>query len=151
MWAMNHDRRFRLASFPVLIAALGFLCLPAASAGEPRLKLGIGTGLPYGSPFPGGGLEVELGEHLGLLGGVGFVGAEKPWAYGARVYLQPSAAKWRFHFSALHWIEGNGAYFGVDRRLGSSASGFVATGAIGFGDVNLEGNVHIMIGLGYRF
>jgi hypothetical protein len=142
-------RASRGRAVSALIAALGLLCLPTTSAGGPRFKAGIGTGLPYGSPFPGGGLEVELGEHIGLLGGVGFIGAEKPWAYGARIYLQPSTAKWRFHVSALHWIEGNGAYFGVDRRLGDS--GFMATGAIGFGDVNLESNVHIMIGLGYRF
>jgi len=134
----------------VLLVVPLLLCLPRPSAAQIRVKVGAGTGLPYGSPLPGGGLEVQAGEHLGFLGGVGAFGAEKPWAYGVRAYIQRSATKWRFHVSALHWTEGNGVYLGVDHDWGKSG-GFVATYGVGFGDVNQEGNVHVMVGLGYLF
>jgi hypothetical protein len=134
----------------VLVVGPLLLCLPRSSAAQVRVKAGVGTGLTYGSPFIGGGLEAQLGEHLGLLGGVGAFGAETPWAYGVRAYLQRSATQWRFHVSALHWTEGNGVYLGVDHDFGRSG-GFVATYGVGFGDVNQEGNVHVMGGLGYLF
>ncbi len=134
----------------VLVVGSLLLCLPRPSAAQIRVKAGGGTGLPYGSPFVGGGVEVQAGEHLGFLGGVGAFGAETPWAYGIRAYLQRSTTKWRFHVSALHWTEGNGVYLGVDHDWGKSG-GFVATYGVGFGDVNQEGNVHAMVGIGYLF
>jgi hypothetical protein len=131
----------------LLLVLLG---VTKASEAQAHFRAGIGTGLPYGSPFPGAGLELELGHHLGLLGGMGFVGAEKPFAYGVRAYLPPRDRKWRIHASLLGWTEGYGAYLGVDHDFGKRG-GFVATYGIGFGDVNQEGRVHVMIGLGRRF
>jgi hypothetical protein len=129
---------------------LVLLCAAKASEAQARVRVGVGTGLRYGSPFPGAGLELELGRHLGLLGGIGFVGAEKPFAYGVRAYLPPRDKRWRFHASLLRWTEGYGAYLGADQDVGKEG-GFVVTSGIGFGDVNQEGHVHVMFGFGHRF
>lgn len=127
---------------------LFLLSVAKTSEAQAHVRVGTGTGLPYGSPFIGAGLELELGHRLSLLGGMGFVGAEKPFAYGVRAYLPPRYEKWRIHASLLRWTEGYGVYLGADHDFGKRG-GFVATYGIGFGDVNQEGRVGMMVGFGY--
>jgi hypothetical protein len=97
----------------------------------------------------GAGAEIEIPGRVSLLGGVG-VGRDTPWAYGLRVYVQPPGRSWRPHASVLRWTEGHGVYLGVDHDIGTPGR-FVATYGLGFGDVNLEGRVGAMAGLGYRW
>ena len=113
-------------------------------------QVGAGAGLPYGSPLPGFGLELEAGRYASLLGGVGFVGVTKPWAYGVRIYMRSPHRTWRPYVSALRWTEGTGFYLGAMHDVGE-VGGFHITYGAGFGDVNLEGRVAIMAGIGYRF
>ncbi len=93
---------------------------------------------------------MELSDHVGILGGVGILTAETPWAYGIRVYLQKPGRRWRLHGSVFRWLQGSGVYFGVDHDVGRS-SGVVLTYGLGVGDVNLEAPVGLTIGVGYRF
>jgi hypothetical protein len=109
----------------------------------------VGSGLPYGTVLAGAGAEIEIPGRVSLLGGVG-VGRDTPWAYGLRVYVQPPGRSWRPHASVLRWTEGHGVYLGVDHDIGTPGR-FVATYGLGFGDVNLEGRVGAMAGLGYRW
>lgn len=136
-----------LATGAVTITVLGEA--RPCSAG-PRLKPGFGSGLQYGSPIFGGGLEVEIGDHLGVLGGVGVFSAEPTYALGARVYLNGVEHRFRPHGSVFHWSEGTGVYLGVDHDLGRRGA-FVLTYGVGFGDVNLESPVAISFGVNYRF
>lgn len=107
---------------------------------ESRLRYG----LAYGSiPFPGVGVELELGEQISVLGGIGVL-------HGLRVYFHERERKWRLHASAFRWLEGQGCYLGVDHDVGKS-SGFIMMYGMGYGDVNLEGRVGATIGIGYRF
>jgi len=135
--------RFRLR---LCIALFCLAPSPAWALG----KAGIGSGLPYGTPLFGFGVEFDLGDHVSALGGVGVGNYEAPWAVGGRLSLKGPAAKWRPHLSGLYWTEGWGAYAGVDHDVGKRG-GFVLTYGVGFGDVNLEAKVGIMVGVGYRF
>jgi hypothetical protein len=135
-----------------LLLAVGFTILGGArpcTAG-PRFKPGFGSGLQYGSPIFGGGLEVEVGDHLGVLGGVGVFTAEPTYALGARVYLYGLEHRFRPHGSVFRWREGTGVYLGVDHDLGRR-DGFVLTYGVGFGELNLEAPVAITFGVNYRF
>lgn len=113
-------------------------------------KAGVGSGLPYGTPLLGFGIELDLGDHVSALGGVGVGNYEAPWAVGARLSLKGPGAKWRPHLTGMHWTEGNGIYAGVDHDVGKRG-GFVLTYGAGYGNVNLEAKVGVMIGVGYRF
>jgi len=133
----------------VLCAAL-FLISGGVGAQDINGKAGLGTGLAYGSvPFPGVGLELELGERVSILGGLG-AHDRLLLSYGARVYFQERDRKWRFHASALRWLEGLGVYVGVDHDVGQPGR-FIMMYGIGYGDVNLEGKIGATIGVGYRF
>ena len=134
----------------LLVCAGLVLCARWGSAEKVRGKAGAGTGLAYGSPLPGVGVELELGEHVSVMGGAGVLTAVTTWSYGVRVYFQERARKWRPHLSMFRWTEGNGVYVGVDHDVGKP-SGFNLTYAVGYGDVNLEGRVGFMLGVGYRF
>ena len=124
------------------------LSVPAvATAGG---KVGVGTGLPYGTPLFGAGLELDLGKYVSALGGIGVGNYEAPWAFGLRVNLAPPQKRWRPHLTGMHWTEGNGIYAGIDQDVGKPG-GFVLTYGIGFGDVNREARVGGMFGVGYRF
>ena len=69
----------------LLPACLLLVVLPCvARAGG---KAGIGSGVPYGTPLVGFGLEVDLGKYVSLLGGVGAGTYRSPWSVGARVKL----------------------------------------------------------------
>ena len=142
-------RKARKANVLLVCAGL-VLCARWGSAAEVRGKAGAGTGLAYGSPFPGVGVELELGEHVSVMGGAGVLTAEMTWSYGIRVYFQERARRFRPHVSMFRWTEGNGVYVGVDHDVGKP-SGFNLTYGVGYGDVNLEGRVGLMFGLGYRF
>jgi hypothetical protein len=113
-------------------------------------KVGVGSGLPYGTPLLGVGLELDLGKFVAALGGIGVGNYEAPWAVGVRLSLARPGKKWRPHITGMHWAEGNGVYAGVDHDVGKPG-GLVLTYGIGFGDVNLEARVGGMIGVGYRF
>ncbi len=142
-------RKARKANVLLVCAGL-VLCARWGSAAEVRGKAGAGTGLAYGSPFPGVGVELELGEHVSVMGGAGVLIAEMTWSYGIRVYFQERARRFRPHVSMFRCTEGNGVYVGVDHDVGKP-SGFNLTYGVGYGDVNLEGRVGLMFGLGYRF
>lgn len=128
------------------VALLGFVPSEAWALG----KAGIGSGLPYGTPLLGFGIEVDLGDHVAALGGVGVGNYEAPWAVGARLSLKGPRTKWRPHVTGMYWTEGYGVYAGVDHDVGKPG-GLVLTYGIGFGNVNLEARVGAMIGVGYRF
>lgn len=134
-----------------MMRALGLvllLLLPlSARAGG---KAGVGSGLLYGTPLFGAGLELDLGSHLAALGGIGAGNYDAPWAIGVRLSLKRPQSRWRPHVTGMRWREGYGAYAGVDQDIGRPG-GFVLTYAIGFGDVNLEARVGAMFGLGWRF
>lgn len=131
-----------------LIACVMVLLLPSAAlAGG---KAGVGSGLPYGTPLLGAGVELDLGKYLSVLGGVGVGTYRSPWAYGARLSFAPPDKKWRPHLTGMRWTEGYGVYAGVDHDV-RKPGGFVLTYGFGFGDVNLEARVGAMIGVGYRF
>ena len=142
-------RKARKTSALLVCAGLA-LCARWGGAADVRGKAGAGTGLAYGSPLPGVGAELELGEHVSMLGGVGVLAAETTWSYGVRVYFQGRERKFRPHVSLFQWTEGNGVYVGVDHDVGKP-SGFNLTYAVGYGDVNLEGRVALTFGVGYRF
>lgn len=129
---------------------LGVLLSAEASLAEPHAKAGLGTGLAYGSPIFGAGVELEITYHISALGGVGALSDGTPWALGARVYLHPPTSRWRLHGSAFRWSEGTGFYIGADHDVGKS-SGVVLMYGVGFGDVNLEAPVGLTFGIGYRF
>jgi len=112
--------------------------------------VGVGWGLPYGTPLFGAGLELDLGRYVSALGGIGVGNYEAPWAFGLRVSLAPPQKRWRPHVTGMRWTEGNGIYAGIDQDVGKPG-GFVLTYGIGFGDVNLEARVGGMFGVGYRF
>jgi hypothetical protein len=76
-------------------------------------KVGNGSGLPYGTPLVGLGVELDLGPYVAALGGVGVGNYETPWAAGLRVSLAPAGKKWRPHLTGMHWTEGNGFYRGA--------------------------------------
>lgn len=143
-------RKARIRS--VLVLCAGFvLSANVTRAADFGGKAGFGTGLAYGSiPFPGVGVELELGEHISVLGGIGVLHGSLPWSYGLRVYFHERERKWRLHASAFRWLEGQGFYLGVDHDVGKS-SGFIMMYGMGYGDVNLEGRVGATIGIGYRF
>lgn len=113
-------------------------------------KIGVGSGVPYGTPLLGIGLELDLGRYVGVLGGVGVGNYEAPWAVGLRLSLAGPEKKWRPHLTGVHWTEGNGIYVGVDHDVGKPG-GIVLTYGVGFGDVNPEANVGTMFGVSYRF
>lgn len=132
----------------VLPACLLLLVLPSvARAGG---KASVGSGVPYGTPLVGFGLELDLGPYVSVLGGVGAGTYRSPWSVGARVKLLPEGRKWRPHLTGVRWTEGYGVYAGVDHDIGKPG-GFVLTYGIGYGDVNLESKVGAMFGIGYRF
>lgn len=126
------------------------VCLVSESEAQSRLSLGVGTGLPYGSPLPGVGLELAATPHLSLLGGAGVFTAGTTWSYGLKLHLRSPSHRWRPFVSALRWTEGEGLYLGAVQEIGSPG-GWTATYALGFGDVNLEGRRAILLGVGYRF
>jgi hypothetical protein len=131
----------------LLVCSVLVLAPTLASAGG---KAGVGSGIPYGTPIFGAGLELDLGKYVGLLGGVGVGTYDSPWSYGARVSFAPPEKKWRPHVSGVKWTEGYGVYAGLDHDIGKPG-GWVMTYGLGFGDVNLEANVGAMVGIGYRF
>jgi len=131
----------------LLLGLLTVLLPTAAFAGG---KAGFGLGLPYGTPLLGLGAELDLGKYVSVLGGVGVGSYRSPWAYGARISFAPTEKKWRPHLTYMRWTEGNGYYAGVDHDV-RKPGGFVWTYGLGYGDVNLEGKVAIMVGVGYRF
>ncbi len=145
-------RKRKAGTGNVLLLCAGFvLSASGTRAADIRGKAGFGTGLAYGSiPYPGIGLELELGDHLSVLGGWGVLHRSLPWSYGLRVYFHKRERKWRLHASAVRWVEGQGFYLGVDHDVGKS-SGFIMTYGMGYGDVNLEGKFGATIGVGYRF
>ena len=67
-------------------------------------KIGVGVGLPYGSPFPGLGAELDVTKNLALLVGgtklAGWIGAMGAWSYVGH----PNAVC--PHLSAYVWPEG---------------------------------------------
>lgn len=131
-----------------LLGSLMLLLLPSvALAGG---KGGVGSGLPYGTPLLGAGLELDLGKYLSVLGGVGVGTYRSPWAYGARISFAPPDKKWRPHLTGMRWTEGYGFYGGADHDVGKRGA-WVMTYGFGYGDVNLEAKVGAMIGVGYRF
>ena len=117
---------------------------------EFHAKAGFGSGLAYGSPILGAGVELELSDHVSALGGIGVLTSESPWAFGARVYVQGPSSRWRVHGSVFRWSEGIGVYVGADQDIGRS-SGIVLMYGVGVGDVNLEAAVGLTFGIGYRF
>lgn len=121
-----------------------------ANAADVRAKVGVGTGLAYGSPLPGVGAELELGERISLLGGVGPFTAGTTWACGVRAYLRGRQSTFRPHVSVFRWTEGLGIYGGVDHDIGKPG-GFNLTYAAGYGDTNQEARVTVTFGVGYRF
>jgi len=133
---------------PAICFVLLVLLVPVtARAGG---KAGVGSGLPYGTPLFGAGLELDLGNHLAALGGIGVGNYDAPWAFGVRLSLNRPQSRWRPHLTGMRWTEGYGAYAGLDQDIGRPG-GFVLTYGIGFGDVNLEARVGAMFGLGWRF
>ena len=145
-------------SVVVLFTGVMLLCASRESKAEVHARAAFGQGLAYGSPILGGGLELEISDHLSILGGIGILTAERPWAYGIRVYLQRPDSRWRLHGSAFRWLEGSGAYFGVDHDVGES-SGVILTYGVGVFQVNLSTAVGskvgltggLSLGIGYRF
>src|SRR5258706_2211774 len=73
-------------------------------------KVGVGSGLPYGTPLLGVGLELDLGKYFAALGGLGVGNYKAPWAFGVRLSLAGPEKKWRPHLTGMHWAEGNGVY-----------------------------------------
>jgi len=132
--------------------ALSCLLLVSLVPSEARAfgKIGFGSGLPYGTPLLGVGLELHLGRPVAALGGIGVGHYDAPWAAGIRISPTRPGARWRPHLTAMRWTEGNGFYAGVDHDVGKPG-GLVLTYGVGFGDVNLEGRVGVMVGAGYRF
>lgn len=112
--------------------------------------VGLGVGLPYGSPLPGLGVELEMGRHFSVLSGVGLAGSGTPWSYGVKFYLTPADRTLRPYVSALRWTEGTGVFLGALHDVGKGG-GFHLNYGVGFGDVQLEGRVALMAGFGYRF
>lgn len=147
----DSPRRSSFLSWGTLLLAI-VACAAHSREGEAQInvKIGIGTGLPYGGPVLGAGGEIEMLGHVALLGGVGVGTSDSPWAYGARLYFVGAAKRWRPHMSFLHWTEGNGFYLGLDQDVGKP-SGFLVSYGVGFGDVNLEATVGAMFGIGYRW
>ena len=131
----------------LLVASLLLFAPTLAFAGG---KAGFGSGLPYGTPLLGAGVELDLGNYVTALGGVGVGNYDAPWSYGARLSFTPPDRKWRPHVSVLKWTEGYGVYGGVDHDVGKPG-GWVVSYGFGYGDVNLEAKVGAMIGIGYRF
>lgn len=130
--------------------AAGVLLFLVPSVSLAGGKGGVGSGLPYGTPLLGLGLELDMGKHVAALGGIGVGHYQAPWALGLRVSLARPEKRWRPHITGMRWKEGNGVYAGVDHDVGKPG-GVVLTYGIGFGDVNLETRVGAMIGAGYRF
>jgi hypothetical protein len=113
-------------------------------------KVGVGMGVPYGTPLLGLGVELDLGPYAAVLGGVGVGHYHQPWSGGLRIRFAGPEKKWRPHVTGLRWTEGYGVYLGVDHDVGRPG-GIVLTYGIGFGDVNPEANVGTVFGVGYRF
>ena len=117
-------------------------------------KIGVGVGLPYGSPFPGLGAELDVTKNLALLVGgtklAGWIGA-----MGVRFYARAPERRLRPHLSAHVWPGGYGAYAGVDYDFGASRGIVTTCGLGGFGDINLDNGVvdglSLLLGLGYKF
>ena len=137
------------ASRAALIVAFASLLAAAEARAQPRLTLGAGTGLPYGSPLIGVGASLEIGPHFALLAGAG-PGSDAIWAAGARIHFRRPAARWRPHLSVLGFPDGWGVYGGVDHDVGRPGKWFLTYGA-GAGDVNLEASVGLLFGVGFRF
>jgi len=117
-------------------------------------RIGVGLGLPYGSPFRGLGIQLDFNKNFSLLVGgtklVGFMGA-----MGVRSYLGTTERRLRPHLSAHVWPYGYGAYVGADYDVGQKR-GFVTTfGLGGFGNTKLIDGLmegfSLLLGLGYAF
>jgi hypothetical protein len=139
-----------VSSSALFLALCVFVARPGDCEAQVQGKVGVGSGLAYGTVLLGAGAEIELVDRVAVLGGIGLGTAQSPWAYGARLYLQPAQSRWRPHLSAMHWTEGNGLYLGLDQDLGQPG-GVVLSYGVGFGRVNLETNVGITAGIGYRW
>ena len=131
------------------LLGLAFFCLVSSESWAIG-RVGVGSGLPYGTPLVGVGIEIDLGKYVAALGGIGVGNYASPAAVGVRLRLARPEKKWRPHITWMYWTEGSGVYAGVDHDVGKPG-GFVVTYGIGFGDVNLEARVGTMIGVGYRF
>lgn len=134
----------------VVRAAVSLVLLTGRAAhAETHATVGLGTGLPYGSPLAGAGVSAELGRHFAVLAGAG-PGSRAIWAGGVRLHVRPPEAKWRPHISVLGWPEGYGIYAGTDHDVGRRGGWFLTYG-VGVGNVNLEAPAGILFGAGYRF
>jgi hypothetical protein len=130
-----------------IFASLWLLLPSFAFAGG---KLGVGSGLFWGTPLVGGGAELDVGKYLSVLGGVGVGSYRSPWSLGARISFAPPDKKWRPHLTGIRWTEGYGVYAGVDHDVGKPGR-WVLTYGLGYGDVNPEAKIGTAIGIGYRF
>ena len=117
-------------------------------------RIGVGLGLPYGSPFVGLGIQLDFNKNSSLLVGgtklAGFMGA-----MGVCSYLGTTERRLRPQLSAHVWPYGYGTYVGADYDVGQKR-GFVATFRLGgFGNTKLSDGLieglSLLLGLGYAF
>ena len=117
-------------------------------------RVGMGVGLPYGSPFLGLGMQFDISNRLTLLvGGTKLAG----WmgAVGIRYYPGTSKRRLRPHLSVHAWPYGGAVYIGSDYDPGQKGGGVATFGLGGFGNIKtsdgLIDGLSLLLGFGYDF
>tara|TARA_B100000700_G_C14686911_1_gene688008 strand:+ start:103 stop:597 length:495 start_codon:yes stop_codon:yes gene_type:complete len=117
-------------------------------------RVGMGVGLPYGSPFLGLGMQFDISNRLALLVGstklAGWMGA-----VGIRYYPGTTKQRLRPHLSAHAWPYGGAVYVGSDYDAGQKGGVVATCGLGGFGNTKtsdgLIDGLSLLLGFGYGF